>query len=101
VLKNYLTENLDKGFITYSQALFISLILFVKKPNNSLCFCIDYYKLNKLTKKDYYFLFLLDKTLVWISKTKIFTKLDIRQVFYYIRIDLISEELIIFRICYE
>jgi hypothetical protein len=83
VLKNYLTENLNKGFIVYSQAPFVSLILFVKKPNNSLCFYINYHKLNKLTKKDYYLLFLLDKILVRISKTKIFIKLDIRQVFYY------------------
>jgi hypothetical protein len=78
VLKNYLIENLDKRFIAHSQALFVSLILFVKKPNSSLCFCIDYHKLNKLTKKNHYSLSLLDKTLVRISKTKIFIKLDIR-----------------------
>jgi hypothetical protein len=64
VLKNYLTENLNKGFIVYSQTLFVSLILFVKKPNNSLRFYINYRKLNELTKKDHYPLFLLDKILI-------------------------------------
>jgi hypothetical protein len=78
MLKNYLTKNLNKGFIAYNQAPFVSLILFVKKPNNNLRFYIDYYKLNKLTKKDCYFLSLLDKTLARISKTKIFTKLNIQ-----------------------
>jgi hypothetical protein len=79
-----LIENLDKGFIAYNQVPFVSLILFIKKPNSSLYFYINYRKLNELTKKDYYFLFLLDKILVRINKTKIFIKLNIRQAFYYI-----------------
>jgi len=48
-LKRYLTENLDKGFIDTSQAPFASPVLFVKKPNGSLRFCIDFRKLNRLT----------------------------------------------------
>jgi hypothetical protein len=35
-VKQYITENLNKGFINTSQAPFVSLILFVKKKNNSL-----------------------------------------------------------------
>src|SRR6266536_4348868 len=54
VIKKYLVENLDKGFIKSSQVLFIALILFVKKPDRSLYFYIDYRKLNLLTKKDQY-----------------------------------------------
>ena len=41
-VKQYLLDNLNKGFITPSQALYASLVLFVKKPNSSLQFCIDY-----------------------------------------------------------
>ena len=52
VVKKYLVKNLDKGFIEPSQALFAALVLFVKKLDRSLCFCIDYKKLNLLTKKD-------------------------------------------------
>jgi hypothetical protein len=51
-VKQYITENLDKGFINTSQALFTSLILFIKKKNGSLRFCINYRKLNNLTCKD-------------------------------------------------
>jgi hypothetical protein len=51
-VKRYITENLDKGFINISQVLFASLILFVKKKDGSLRFCIDYRKLNNLTYKD-------------------------------------------------
>jgi hypothetical protein len=51
-VKQYLVENLYKGFIKASQAPFMALILFVKKPNRGLRFYIDYCKLNSLTCKD-------------------------------------------------
>ncbi len=77
VVKKYLVKNLDKGFIKLSQVLFIALVLFVKKLDRSLYFYINYRKLNLLTKKDWYSLLLINKTLAWIGRTKLFTKLDI------------------------
>jgi hypothetical protein len=35
-IKEYITENLQKGFIKHSSALFASSILFVKKPSRGL-----------------------------------------------------------------
>ena len=96
VVKKYLVENLDKGFIKPSQVPFVALVLFVKKPDRSLYFYIDYRKLNLLTKKDQYLLLLIDKTLAWIGRTKLFTKLDIWQAFHWIRIYPDSEELTTF-----
>ena len=52
VVKEYLLENLHKGFIVLSNAPFASLVLFVSKPNRGLRFCIDYWKLNSITYKD-------------------------------------------------
>jgi hypothetical protein len=52
VVKKYLVKNLDKGFIKLSQALFIALVLFIKKLDRSLYFYINYRKLNLLIKKD-------------------------------------------------
>ena len=63
-MKEYLLNNLDKGFIKPSQALFVAPVLFVRKPDRSLRFYIDYYKLNALTRKDHYLLPLIDETLV-------------------------------------
>ena len=82
VIKRYLVNNLDKGFIKPSQVPFAAPVLFVKKSDGSLCFCIDYRKLNLLTKKDQYLLPLIDKTLAWIGRAKLFTKLNIWQAFY-------------------
>jgi hypothetical protein len=44
---------------------------------------------------------LIDKTLARLAKAKVYTKLDIRQVFYYICIDLDLEELTTFYTCYK
>jgi hypothetical protein len=51
-VKEYLLKNLHKGFIVLSSFLFASSVLFVAKLNSSLRFCVDYRKLNSLTKKD-------------------------------------------------
>ena len=77
-IKQYLVENLHKGFINASKAPFAAPILFVKKPNGSLRFCIDFRKLNELTRKDQYPLPLIEETLGRLRKACIFTKLDIR-----------------------
>jgi hypothetical protein len=62
-VKEYLIDNLDKGFIEASQALYAAPVLFVKKPDRSLRFCIDFRKLNQITCKDRYPLSLINKTL--------------------------------------
>jgi hypothetical protein len=80
-LKAYLVDNLAKGFIESSQAPFGAPILFVKKPNGSLRLCVDYRKLNALTRKDRYPLPLINETLARMAAAKVYTKLDIQQAF--------------------
>ena len=63
-MKLFLEENLQQSFIEPSKTLFTLSVLFVKKPNRALHFCIDYCQLNTLTCKDRYPLLLIDKTLV-------------------------------------
>ena len=99
-LKKFLLENLHKGFLESSQAPYAAPILFVKKPNGGLQLCIDFRKLNAITRKDRYPLPLIDETLARITKAKIFTKLDVRQAFHRIRMDPVSEELTTFRTRY-
>ena len=99
-MRNYLTDSLAKGFIVSSRAPFASPVLFVRKGDGSLRFCVDYRKLNALTKKNRYPLPLIDETLTRLARAKIFTKLDIRQAFHRIRISPESEELTAFRTRY-
>jgi hypothetical protein len=80
--KQYIQENLDKGFIVPSQAPFALLILMVRKHDGALYLCVNYQKLNAITRKDQYLLLLINELLEQLSKAKIFTKINICQGFH-------------------
>ena len=42
IMKKYLEDNLNKGFIEVSSALIASPVLFIQKPEGGLQFYIDY-----------------------------------------------------------
>jgi hypothetical protein len=77
VVREYILDNLYKGFIIPSNAPFTSPILMAEKLGGGLHFYNNYYKLNTIIYKDCYPLPLINKILEYISKAKIFTKLDI------------------------
>jgi hypothetical protein len=75
----YMIENLDKGFIAPSSAPFASPILIARNPSSGkLRFCVDYQKLNAITKKNRYSIPLVNELMNYLADTKFFTKLDIR-----------------------
>ena len=41
-VKEYLNENLFKGFITLSKAAYFLSVLFIMKANSDLWFCVNY-----------------------------------------------------------
>ncbi len=61
-------------------------VLFVLKKNGILRLYIDYKILNKVTIKNRYFLFLILKILKRFGSAKIFLKLNLQKVYYYIHI---------------
>ncbi|KAF4886621.1 Transposon Tf2-6 polyprotein [Colletotrichum fructicola] len=85
VLRKTLTDLLDKGFIRASNSPAAAPILFVRKPGGGLRFCVDYRKLNSITRKDRYPIPLIADTLRQLSKAKWFTKLDVSSAFWKIR----------------
>ena len=66
--------------------------MFVKKPSRGIRLCIDYCKLNTITKKDQHPLLLIDETIASIASCTIMTKLDIQKAFNRIRIATIEDE---------
>jgi hypothetical protein len=46
IIKKYLENNLKNRFIAISRSSFVSFVMFMKKMNESLKFCVDYKKLN-------------------------------------------------------
>ena len=85
-LRQYLDEELSKGFIRVSRSPAAAPVLFVKKPNGDLRFCIDYRGLNAVSIKNRYSLPLVSETLSQLSKAKYYTKLDIISAFNKLRI---------------
>lgn len=81
-----MTELLDKGWIRPSSSAAASPVLFARKPNGGLRFCVDYRGLNAITVPDRYPLPLFKETLRQLSKAKWFTKLDVKSAFHRVRI---------------
>jgi len=84
-IKKYLIKHLNKEFIFFSFASYVSLILFTEKKDESLRFCVDYRKLNALIKRDCYSLLLIDETLACIQESKYLTRLNIIAAFNKLR----------------
>ena len=86
VLKEYIQDNLKKGFIRPSTSSFDSPVLFVKKPDDSLRLCVDYRVLNRMTIKNRYPIPLTTEIMDRIKGAKRFTRLDVRDAFNRIRV---------------
>ncbi len=95
-IKKYLINHLNKEFIFFSFASYVSLILFIEKKDESLRFCVNYRKLNALIKRDRYSLSLIDETLAHIQESKYLTWLNIIVVFNKLHMHSNNKDLTIF-----
>ena len=95
-LKKYLKKNLQKKFIVFNQTTYVSLVLFAVKFNDQLRLCVNYRRLNHITKCNRYFISLIEKTLVKIQSCKYLIKLNIISTFNKFRMSEKNEKLITF-----
>ncbi len=70
LVKKYLKKYLNKNFIESSTASYASSILFAKKSDDELRFCVNYRKLNAITKKNRYSILLIVETIARLFKIK-------------------------------
>jgi len=82
----YISENLAKGFIRPSKSPAAYPVLFQRKKDGSLRFCVDYRKLNEVTVKDSYPLPLYNLFFEEIRGSNYFTKLDLKAAYNLVRI---------------
>ncbi|KAI0996693.1 hypothetical protein K3495_g11489 [Podosphaera aphanis] len=85
-LREYLEKELSKGFIRVSRSPAAAPVLFVKKSNGDLRFCIDCRGLNEITVRNRHSLPLISETLSQLSQAKFYTKLDVISAFNKLRI---------------
>jgi len=85
-LKEYLDVNEKRGWIRASTSPAGAPIYFVKKKDGGLCLCVDYRQLNEITIKDRTPLPLIRESLDQLSNATVYTKRDIRDAYYNLRI---------------
>ncbi len=95
-VKKYLNENLSKRFITSSQTLYFFFVLFTLKANEDLQFCMNYWKLNVIFKRNRYSLSLINEIIDKIVSCKHLTKLNIISAFNKLQMHLNSKNYITF-----
>lgn len=85
-LRERVQEFLDKGIITPSNSPFGAPVLFVKKPDGSLRFTLDYRALNQITEKMRYPLPRIDDLLDNVRGAEVFSSLDLASGYFQLRI---------------
>ncbi len=86
ILKTYIETHLKTGFFRPSKSPAGAPIFFNKKPDGSLCLCVNYRGLNYLTIKNQYPLLLIGESLDWLGWAKRFTQLDLTSAYHRMRI---------------
>jgi hypothetical protein len=100
ILKNYLNENLEREYISRFINLVNAPILFVFKKNEELRLYVNYKDFNKITIKNRHSLLLIREILNRFNGAAIYTKLDLKNTYYKIRIRKRDEWKTIFKIRY-
>ena len=69
-LQDYLNNNLQRKYIQYFTSEAEYSVIFVFKKNDKWWLCIDYWKLNTITWKNRYLLFLIEKLQKQLKEVK-------------------------------
>ena len=100
VLCEYINEMLAKRFITPFKSLLRALMLCTNKKDKGLRFCVNYYSLNAITKKNKYSLPLVKMLLDCLAGVKYYIKLNIIAVYNVLFIQADDKWKFTFKCCY-
>ncbi|MBW0528325.1 hypothetical protein O181_068040 [Austropuccinia psidii MF-1] len=99
-LRAYTSENAEKGFIQPRSSSIGEPVLFVKKKDGGLRLCVDYCKINAVTRKNKYAVPPMNKLLNVFNGSSIFSKIDFCGAYNLLRIKEGDEHLTAFRTKY-
>src|SRR5260221_1833732 len=85
-LQEFLEGHTQNGFIHPTKSPWGSPVLFVKKKDGSLCLCVDFCALNKVTEKDHYPLPLITDLLNAPGPARIYMKIDLKHAYHLVHI---------------
>ena len=85
-LEEYINEALAKGWIRKSKSPTRAPVLFIPRKSGELRLYVDYRGLNAITIKNRYPLPLINEILDRLDGSMVFSKIDLRNAYYRIRI---------------
>ncbi len=87
VIQQEVEKMLEQGAIRESSSSWTSPVVLVKKKNGETRFCVDYRKLNRITRKDCHPLPRIDDLLDSFQGSTCFTTLDLASGYWQIEVD--------------
>ncbi|MBW0569251.1 hypothetical protein O181_108966 [Austropuccinia psidii MF-1] len=85
-LRTYISENVEKGFIQPRSSETGAPVLFVKNKYGGLHLCVDYHKLNAITRKNKSPVPPMNQLLDVFNGSSIFSNIDLRDAYTILRI---------------
>lgn len=82
VIDDQVADMLKRGVIQPSDSPWASPVVLVKKKDGSIRFCVDYRRLNKITRKDVYPLPRIDDALDCLQGAEFFSSIDLRSGYW-------------------
>lgn len=86
IIDKQITEMLKYNVISPSHSPWASPVVLVKKKNGETRFCVDYRKLNSVTKKSTYPLPNIEDIMTYLGKARYFSSLDMFSGFWQVKI---------------
>ncbi|UYV78418.1 hypothetical protein LAZ67_16001289, partial [Cordylochernes scorpioides] len=87
IIQQEVDRMMEQDIIQFSESPWSSPVVLVKKKNGSWRFCVDYRRLNKITKKDVYPLPWVDDALDNLSGARYYSSMDLRTGYWQIEVD--------------
>ena len=92
IIEEHVTDMLNRGIIQPSVSPWASPVVLVKKKDNTDRFCVDFRRLNAVTRKDSYPLPRIDDALEALNGTRYFSTMDLMSGYWQVEMDPESRE---------
>lgn len=86
-IDDQLNDMLKQGIVEKSNSPWSSPIIMMKKKDGGCRFCVDYHKVNAVTRKDSYPLPYISNTLDRLKDARFISSLDMKSVFWQVPVE--------------